>query len=213
MKAIPIICFFTLAYFASPLAMPVAWGMGGYSKLAIPQVKYRGGDFQIRAGGVASLLTQIAKRTSIEVGRGPVDIEITDPGLYRFPFIFMGGDEAFDPLTRAELKILRNYLNYGGFLLIDDNSSKRDSPFDTSVRKMISSLFPQTPMQKLKKDHSIYRSFYLISRVALANRTEQAVLVHSFDLAEIKSFRETWGVYRDRRPDQYAALMTMDGRV
>ena len=68
-------------------------------------------------------------------------------------------------MTRAELKILRNYLNYGGFLLIDDNSSKRDSPFDASVRKMISSLFPQTPMQKLKKDHSIYRSFYLISQV------------------------------------------------
>jgi N-carbamoylputrescine amidase len=51
------------------------------------------------------------------------------------------------------------------------------------------------------------------NRVEVANRTDQTVLTHSFDLAEIKSYRETWGVYRDRRPDQYAALLTMDGRV
>ncbi len=155
----------TLGFFASPFAMPIAWAMGEYSKLAIPQIKYRGGHFRPRTDAVPSLLTQIAKRTSIDVGRGPVDIKITDPDLYRFPLIFMGGDKAFEPLTRAELKTLRNYLNYGGFLLIDDNSAKRDSGFDTSVRKMISSLFPQTPMQKLQKDHSIYRSFYLISQV------------------------------------------------
>ncbi len=31
--------------------------------------------------------------------------------------------------------------------------------------------------------------------------------------AEIKSFRESWGLFRDRRPDQYAALATFDGKV
>lgn len=51
------------------------------------------------------------------------------------------------------------------------------------------------------------------NRVEVANRTDQTVLMHSFDLAEIRSYRETWGVYRDRRPDQYGALLTMDGRV
>ena len=51
------------------------------------------------------------------------------------------------------------------------------------------------------------------NKVEVANRSDQAVLVHSFDLAEIKSYRETWGVYRDRRPDQYAALATYDGRT
>ena len=51
------------------------------------------------------------------------------------------------------------------------------------------------------------------NRVEVANRTDQPVLMPRFDLAEIRSYRETWGVYRDRRPDQYAALSTMDGRV
>ena len=51
------------------------------------------------------------------------------------------------------------------------------------------------------------------NRVKIASRTDQTVLVHSFDLAEIRSLRETWGVFRDRRPDQYAALATFDGQV
>lgn len=51
------------------------------------------------------------------------------------------------------------------------------------------------------------------NRVETANRGEQTVLTHSFDLAEIRAYRETWGVYRDRRPDQYGALATLDGRV
>ncbi len=46
-----------------------------------------------------------------------------------------------------------------------------------------------------------------------ASRGDQSILTHSFDLAEIKSFRESWGLFRDRRPDQYAALATFDGKV
>jgi N-carbamoylputrescine amidase len=51
------------------------------------------------------------------------------------------------------------------------------------------------------------------NKVETADRSSQSILVHSFDLAEIKSYRETWGVYRDRRPDQYAAITTLDGRA
>ena len=51
------------------------------------------------------------------------------------------------------------------------------------------------------------------NRVQTASRDEQAVLTHAFDLDEIRDYRETWGVFRDRRPEQYAALTTLDGRI
>lgn len=51
------------------------------------------------------------------------------------------------------------------------------------------------------------------NKVEVASRGDQSILTHSFDLAEIKSFRESWGLFRDRRPDQYAALATFDGKV
>ena len=45
-----------------------------------------------------------------------------------------------------------------------------------------------------------------------ADRESEAVLTHTFDLAEIADFRREWGVFRDRRPDLYGPLLTLDGK-
>ncbi|GLU19172.1 hypothetical protein SLE2022_354350 [Rubroshorea leprosula] len=47
--------------------------------------------------------------------------------------------------------------------------------------------------------------------VKAADSTEEAVLVAKFDLDKIKSKRQSWGVFRDRRPDLYKVLLTLDG--
>ena len=44
-----------------------------------------------------------------------------------------------------------------------------------------------------------------------ADDHSETVLVHEFDLDEIRGYRDAWGVYRDRRPDLYGALNTLDG--
>lgn len=49
-------------------------------------------------------------------------------------------------------------------------------------------------------------------KVAEADRTSEVVLTHTFDLAEIARYRRDWGVFRDRRPDLYKPLLTLDGR-
>jgi Domain of unknown function (DUF4159) len=136
------------------------------SKLTIPVVKYRGGNYKPRPEAVRSLMAQLARRTSIEVNRETLEIELTDPDLYRYPFIYMAGNGAFNPFSKKELRILRHYLGFGGFLLIDDNSSKAHSGFDASIRELMSELFPKIPLQKISRSHSIYRSFYLINRAA-----------------------------------------------
>jgi len=50
------------------------------------------------------------------------------------------------------------------------------------------------------------------NRVEVADRVTETVLTRRFELDEIRAYRETWGVFRDRRPDLYAALATFDGR-
>ncbi|XP_027083470.1 N-carbamoylputrescine amidase [Coffea arabica] len=47
--------------------------------------------------------------------------------------------------------------------------------------------------------------------VANADDKEEAVLVAKFDLDQIKYKRYSWGVFRDRRPDLYKVLLTLDG--
>ena len=50
------------------------------------------------------------------------------------------------------------------------------------------------------------------AKVAKADRTSEAVLTHTFDLDAIRNQRAQWGFFRDRRPEHYGALVTVDGR-
>lgn len=47
--------------------------------------------------------------------------------------------------------------------------------------------------------------------LSAANDKDEAILVYEFDLNEIKMKRKSWGVFRDRRPDLYKVLLTLDG--
>ncbi|WP_077966304.1 N-carbamoylputrescine amidase [Ensifer adhaerens] len=49
--------------------------------------------------------------------------------------------------------------------------------------------------------------------VAEANRTDETYLTARFDLDAVRVFRRSWGIYRDRRPDLYVAIRTLDGQT
>ena len=49
------------------------------------------------------------------------------------------------------------------------------------------------------------------AKVAEAGRDGEAVLTASFDLDQLRSMRHGWGLFRDRRPDLYGPLLTLDG--
>jgi N-carbamoylputrescine amidase len=51
------------------------------------------------------------------------------------------------------------------------------------------------------------------SLIESADRTSETVLTASFDLNEIREYRRAWGVFRDRRPDLYRPLISLDGRL
>ncbi len=47
--------------------------------------------------------------------------------------------------------------------------------------------------------------------VARAGRDDEAVKTARFDLDAVADLRRSWGVFRDRRPDLYASLTSLDG--
>ena len=51
------------------------------------------------------------------------------------------------------------------------------------------------------------------AKIAEADRTSETVLTATFDLDGIAKQRSAWGLFRDRRPELYRPLMTLDGRV
>jgi N-carbamoylputrescine amidase len=72
-----------------------------------------------------------------------------------------------------------------------------------------------------EQDGGVSVTFYGSSFIADAagaiaaetGREEEAVLAAEFDLDAIRAMREGWGVFRDRRPEMYAPMLTMDGKV
>ena len=50
------------------------------------------------------------------------------------------------------------------------------------------------------------------AKVAEAGRSEETVLTATFDLDAIAELRGYWGTFRDRRPEMYGPLMTLDGK-
>jgi len=50
-------------------------------------------------------------------------------------------------------------------------------------------------------------------KVQEADSTSETVLVHTFDLEACRRTREYWPLFRDRRPDLYECLLTLDGRL
>lgn len=69
-------------------------------------------------------------------------------------------------------------------------------------------------------DPALQMSFYGSSFItdhkgkllAEADRDSTGVLVQSLDLAAMGEERMTWGIYRDRRPEMYGPLLSLDGR-
>ncbi len=63
---------------------------------------------------------------------------------------------------------------------------------------------------------TFYGSSFIAShtgeKVAEADRETEAVITATFDLDEVRRYRESWGVFRDRRPELYRPLLSLDGR-
>jgi N-carbamoylputrescine amidase len=50
-------------------------------------------------------------------------------------------------------------------------------------------------------------------KIAEADRSSETVLTAEFDLDAVRRYRQAWGLFRDRRPDLYYPLLSLDGRA
>jgi N-carbamoylputrescine amidase len=51
------------------------------------------------------------------------------------------------------------------------------------------------------------------AKMAEAGRDQEAVITACFDLDEVAKRRAYWGIFRDRRPEMYGPLLTLDGTM
>ena len=119
------------------------------------------GDASAQAKATARLAWEVRKRTSIETLLEPTSARLDDPSIFRTPLLYWSGERAFAPLSDRELSGLRRFVEYGGFIIIDDPSRELGG-FEASVRRELGRAFPTERLERLPAAHTIFRSFYLL---------------------------------------------------
>jgi hypothetical protein len=97
--------------------------------------------------------------TSMEVNPDGLVLELTDPRLFDYPFIYIvePGRLVF---TEEEVKILRNYLLNGGFLMVDDFWGENEwHNFYYEIKRV----FPDREPRELSLNHPVFSAVFKLN--------------------------------------------------
>jgi hypothetical protein len=95
---------------------------------------------------------RLQQLTSIKVNPNPLVLELTDPELFNYPFIYIV-EPGWLVFRDEEVVALRKYLLNGGFLMVDDFWGQRE--YDNFYRE-IKRVFPDREPVELPIEHSVF---------------------------------------------------------
>lgn len=107
---------------------------------------------------------RLQQLTSLKVDPNPIVLELTDPRLFNYPFIyfcepgggFNGGRGGLN-LSEEEAQTLRKYLDNGGFAMFDDFWGEAEwAAFYHDIKKV----FPDRDAQDIPLDHPLFHIVY-----------------------------------------------------
>jgi len=137
--------FFTRAVYSSTRG----WGMRGGSW----RVDYPKADIQFLWG--------LRRLSNIDAYEGANAVQLTDPELRRYPFLY-ALEVGYMRLSEPEVQGLRDYLEAGGFLMIDDFWGTYEwSNFEWQIQQVL----PEHRVEELPLSHELFRTFYEIDEV------------------------------------------------
>ncbi|HEX2465294.1 MAG TPA: DUF4159 domain-containing protein [Thermoanaerobaculia bacterium] len=99
--------------------------------------------------------------THLDAYDGDNPVSLADPDLLQYPFLY-AVEVGYMSLTEPEVTGLRNYLDHGGFLVVDDFWGSREwANFEHEIRRVL----PGHPIVEIPLDHPIFHSFYDIKEI------------------------------------------------
>jgi hypothetical protein len=121
----------------------------------IAVLKYNGGgDWYANTTAIPNLIEFCNKNINTSIKTKPNTVSTGSMELFQYPFIHMTGHgNVF--FSNDEAENLRNYLQSGGFLHIDDNYG-----MDKYVRKELKKVFPNQELKELSANHEIFNIAY-----------------------------------------------------
>ncbi|RLB52991.1 MAG: hypothetical protein DRJ42_13210 [Deltaproteobacteria bacterium] len=173
-----------------------ARAIGETTLFDVRQVAFDDASDRPRESAARRLAWEVRKRTSIETRLRPTRARLDDPSIFETPFLYWAGDQAFPPISEGEISGLRRFVEFGGFVLVDD-ASPDGSGFDESIQREVARAFPEQRFGTLPASHTIYRSFYLLDRPVgrVAGPREVRAIEHGGRAALVYSRHDLGGAW------------------
>jgi hypothetical protein len=170
-----------VVFFSLLLACPVSGQDTGEFKIA--RVQYGGGgDWYSSPSALTNLVKYAREQVPIPISERYDDVQIGSRDIFNYPFLFITGHGNIT-LNDTEMDNLRQYLENGGFLMVDD-----DYGMDEYVRPLLKRVFPEEEFFEIPANHPLYNSVYTFT-------DGRPPKVHEHDGKPPQAF----GVYRNGR--------------
>jgi hypothetical protein len=183
----------------------VVRAIGDKTAVEIRTVLYDGGNPRPRPSASKRLAWEVRQRTSVDTRLESTEVRLSDPSVYENALLYFSGDRAFPPLSDAEVQGLRRFVDYGGFVIIDD-AAPEDDGFDASIRRTLSRAFGARALVRVDDKHVVFRSFYLVGRPV--GRVEGPAYLEGIEragrLAVVYSRHDLGGAYERDNLGNYA---------
>ncbi len=123
--------------------------------LTLARLKYDGGgDWYNDPDCIPNLAREANRRTGLFVNLKEEVVSAKEEKIFNYPFLFLTGHGNIS-FSEEEVKRLREYFLRGGFLYADD-----DYGMDSSFRREMKKVFPNSELVELSFDHPLYNIFY-----------------------------------------------------
>ena len=126
-------------------------------------VQYEVGDWESGLGIVANLIDTIARYTVLPVApRGSI-VPLGSRQIFEHPFVWFTGHFPL-AFTEQERTNLRDYVDRGGFIVMDDHNHDIDGEFHKTAHEEIARIFGSDALEEIPNDHAIYTKFFEFDR-------------------------------------------------
>jgi hypothetical protein len=128
------------------------------SQFVFATAKYASGDWESAPSLPEAVIDAVVRYTTIDIAPTGVYVDLSSRELFNFPFVWMTGHLPVR-FTDDERRNVKQYVERGGLLMIDDHNHDITGQFHKTANEEIERIFGK--MARLPKDHELYKCFFV----------------------------------------------------
>ena len=128
------------------------------SQFVFATAKYASGDWESAPSLPVAVIDAVVRYTTIDIAPTGVYVDLASHELFNFPFVWMTGHLPVR-FTDDERRNVKQYVERGGLLMIDDHNHDITGQFHKTATEEIERMFGR--MTRLPKNHELYNCFFV----------------------------------------------------